>query len=66
MLVAFDNLGKEEILIELARVLQTLLVVNETRYNTLQAIGLELSAFTTDPDRGAIEVIQKQQIEEKL
>ena len=66
ILIAIDNLGKEEMLIELANLFQTLIVVNETRYSTLRAIGLYLDKFTTNPDEGSIEVIRKKQIEEKL
>lgn len=66
VLIAIDNLGKEEMLIELANMFNTLIVVNETRYTTLQAIGLYLEKFTTNPEEGFIEVIRKPQIEEKL
>ena len=66
VLIAIDNLGKEEMLIELSNMFQTLIVVNETRYSTLQAIGLYIDKFTTNPDEGFIEVIRKPQIEEKL
>lgn len=66
ILIAIDNLGKEEMLIELANKFETLIVVNETRYTTLRAIGLHVEKFTTNPEEGFIEVIRKPQIEEKL
>ena len=65
-LIAIDNLGKEEMLIELSNVFQTKIVVNETRYSTLQAIGMYLDKFTTNPEEGCFEVIHKSQIEDKL
>ena len=65
-LIAIDNLGKEEMLVELSNVFQTKIVVNETRYSTLQAIGLYVEKFTTNPEEGFIEVIHKSQIEDKL
>lgn len=42
-------LGKEEVLVNLARDFQTLIVVDEDRYRKLELMDLNIELFTTDP-----------------
>jgi hypothetical protein len=47
-------MGKEEILIEMAKFFKTKIVLNKTRYKNLHNIGLSRDSFTCDPSEGWI------------
>ena len=59
ILICVDSLGKEELMIALALKYETLIVVNEDRYQLIKAINLQPELFTTNRNDGWIEVIRK-------
>lgn len=52
-------MGKEEILIEMAKHFKTKIVINKIRHKDLFTIGLKREYFTCDPQEGWIFCIKK-------
>lgn len=61
-----DSVGKEELMVQLAQHYKTLIVVNEQRYEIIQAMNYYRDHFTTKKDEGWIEVIRKGEVGERL
>jgi hypothetical protein len=61
-----DSIGKEEILIELARQFETCIVVEGNRYKNILKMGHNPNTFTTDVTEGWIEVVPKRMLKKKL
>jgi DNA cross-link repair 1B protein len=60
--IGLDNIGKEEMLVELAKQMETLVVVTNTRYQNILHMGFDHHIFTTDVSEGWIEVVPKKQL----
>lgn len=52
-------LGKEDICVKLSRHFQTLLVIKEEKLEQLKSIDYNTEIFTTDKEKGFIEIIKK-------
>ncbi|CAK94931.1 unnamed protein product (macronuclear) [Paramecium tetraurelia] len=61
-----DSVGKEELMVELAKHYDTVIVVNEQRYEIVTAMNFYVEYFTLDKTQGWIEVIRKGEVEERL
>lgn len=66
VLIAIDNLGKEEILTHLAYKFSTYIVVSNQKYYSLLNCGIDNRMFTTKQEQGWIEVIGKREMKHKL
>jgi|JI6StandDraft_1071083.scaffolds.fasta_scaffold04797_14 DNA cross-link repair 1B protein len=64
--VGLDNIGKEEILVELAKHFETCVVVDGTRYKNILLMGHDPNIFTTDLAEGWIEVVPKRALRRRL
>jgi len=53
-------MGKEEILVEMAKFFKTKVVINSTRFKNLHDIGFAAEYFTLDPAEGWIFCIKGQ------
>lgn len=53
-------------MVELAKHYETVIVVNEQRYEIVLAMNFHVDYFTTDKEQGWIEVIRKGEVEERL
>ena len=61
-----DYYGKEEALVHIARVFDTIVVVDEHRYETIITMGFDREYFSTNPDEGLIEVVPRKLLHERL
>jgi DNA cross-link repair 1B protein len=52
--IGLDNIGKEEILVEMARQFETCVVVEGNRYKNILKMGYDPNTFTTDITEGWI------------
>ncbi|KRX05791.1 hypothetical protein PPERSA_02323 [Pseudocohnilembus persalinus] len=57
--IAMGALGKEDICVKLSRHFQTLLVIKEEKLEQLKSIDYNTEIFTTDKEKGFIEIIKK-------
>ncbi len=64
--ICIDSLGKEEMAVELSVKYETLIVVSDIRYEMIRIIDLSPHLFTNDPNKGWIEIINKNDRELKL
>ncbi|EGR29145.1 hypothetical protein IMG5_161990 [Ichthyophthirius multifiliis] len=65
--LCMDSIGKEEIFVFLSEYYQTLIVVNEQRYQTILCIkSLPYQYFTTNRNQGWIEIIKKVDRRERI
>lgn len=65
-MVCVDSVGKEELMIKLAVHYETVIVVNEAKYEQVLALNLSPDLFSTNREDGWIEVIRKSEREERL
>lgn len=61
-----DYYGKEEILIQVARELDLIIVVDEQRYENIIAMEFDREIFSTNPEEGRLEIVQKTKLYQKL
>lgn len=60
--IANDALGKEELLLTLAKYFKTLVVVSQVRYRDIELMGYDASWFTTNSEDGWIHCITTEEI----
>jgi hypothetical protein len=60
--VALDSIGKEEVVVEMAKKFETYVVVDQPRYELLQAMDYDAELFSTNPSEGFIEVVRKNKL----
>jgi hypothetical protein len=57
--VGLDLYGKEEVLAAVAKHFEIYIVVDDRRYDRLRSAGYDLELFTTNPQEGFIQVVDK-------
>ncbi|KAL4481424.1 hypothetical protein ABPG72_010577 [Tetrahymena utriculariae] len=66
ILICVDSVGKEELLVFLSKHYETLIVVNEQRYQSILCMDIPFQLFTTNRDQGWIEIIRKNEKQERM
>ncbi|KAL4433126.1 hypothetical protein ABPG74_010821 [Tetrahymena malaccensis] len=66
ILICVDSVGKEELLVFLSKHYETLIVVNEQRYQSILCMDIPYQLFTTNRDQGWIEIIRKNEKHERM
>lgn len=58
-----DHYGKEEALVHIAKVFDTIIVVDEQRYETILTMEFDREYFTTNPSEGLVEVVARKHLQ---
>lgn len=66
ILVCVDSVGKEELMVSLAIKYETIVVVNEQKFEMITALNISPHLFSTNRSDGWIEIIRKHEREERL
>ena len=64
--IALDSIGKEEVVVAIARHFETYAVVDEQRYELLKAMDFDPELFTTNPSEGIVQVVRKNTLYRRL